>query len=102
MHLGPRLTTPDLAAIRFAGMFLSCANLVSAEPYVPVNPHGALFGNSVMEPRFVPGKQYSLDLDVDASGAIDPRQVVAWDGLGGTQEGPDFSNSRPSYAADAQ
>lgn len=67
-----------------------------------INPTGA---PSLPPPAKVPGKEYSHDLDSTTVGAIgapppaDAEQVIAWDGLGGAQDGIDYSDSpRPDYS----
>jgi hypothetical protein len=71
--------------------------LANAAPYVPVAlPPGAFptLGPGVIPAAGVFGKEYSHNFDHDFMGGADPEQVVAWDGLGGTLDGIDYSGSR--------
>lgn len=80
------------------GAVVSCAPLSLAAPYVPVvlppmaNP---AVGPGVIPVDEVFGKEYSRDIDQDAMGAALPEQVVAWDGVGGTLDGLNYTGSRP-------
>ncbi|QDU54942.1 hypothetical protein [Aeoliella mucimassa] len=76
-------------------------------PFVPVVPpyDGQIAGPSVLLPSQVAGKEYSHDSDYSAfgvGGIIDPEQVIKWDGSGGTEDGRDYSGSRPTYTSDDQ
>ena len=51
-------------------------------------------GPGVILPKDTFGKEYSRNLDEDFMGVLDPEQVVAWDGIGGTADGLDYSLSR--------
>ena len=65
-------------------------------PYVGPVANPALGG-----PAVVYGKEYSHDPDQSAAppgGGLDPAQVIAWDGLGGTADGFDYSMPPPPYA----
>ena len=73
-------------------------------PYTPVVlPPGAVpaVGPGVIDPKLVFGKEYSHDFDSTTVGGpplppppADPEQVIAWDGIGGTTDGLDYSGSR--------
>ncbi|MGD9635907.1 MAG: hypothetical protein AB7U97_21680, partial [Pirellulales bacterium] len=75
-------------------------------------PYGGLAGGipgglgpGLAKPSIVPGKEYSHDLDhntVPPGGGLDPEQVIAWDGSGGTADGLDYSGSRLNFEQDAQ
>ncbi len=75
-------------------------------PYTPVSPTGASpLGPGVEVVSKVPGKEYSADFDhttAGLGGSPDPQQVVAWDGIGGTADGIDFSGTRPSWTLDQE
>ncbi|TWU25816.1 PEP-CTERM sorting domain-containing protein [Bythopirellula polymerisocia] len=76
---------------------LSSLETTSAAPYTPVViPPGAFpaIGPGVIVPKLVFGKEYSRDMDEDSMGVLDPEQIVAWDGIGGTGDGLDYSLSR--------
>ena len=110
----------SLIFFRSAGcLLLAAVGLCSARPalgtqlynspgpfVVPwISPTGS---PSLPSPAKVPGKEYSHDLDsttVGAAGApppADAEQVVAWDGLGGTEDWKDYTGSRPLYQVDEQ
>ena len=62
-------------------------------------------GPGLASPSVVPGKEYSHDIDhttAGGGGISDPEQVIAWDGVGGTTDGLDYSGPRPAYEADDQ
>lgn len=75
-------------------------------PYTPVViPSGATpaVGPGVIPPSLVLGKEYSHDYDSTTVGGgvlppppPSPEQVIAWDGIGGTTDGLNYSGSRPS------
>jgi hypothetical protein len=75
-------------------------------------PYGGLAGGvpgglgpGLAKPSVVPGKEYSHDLDTNTAppgGGLDPQQVIAWDGSGGTADGLDYSGSRLNYQNDDQ
>jgi hypothetical protein len=83
---------------RFASLgAVAAATYASAAPYTPVVlPPGAIpaLGKGVIPAPGVFGKEYSHNFDHDFMGVPDPEQVVAWDGLGGTLDGLDYSGSR--------
>ncbi len=68
-------------------------------PYTPVGgggfgEPGPVLGPGLITPDKVFGKEYSADVDheITAVGtAPDPKQIVAWDGIGGVLNGQDFS-----------
>lgn len=78
-------------------LLAALGTLANAAPYVPVVlPPGAFptLGPGVIPAAGVFGKEYSHNFDHDFMGGADPEQVVAWDGLGGTLDGIDYSGSR--------
>jgi hypothetical protein len=95
-----------------AVMLLAAAGLwpvSSAEATIPYNNPGPfavpLLNPTSMpglpKPEQVPGKEYSSNVDSTAGGTVDPGQVVAWDGLGGTADWLDYTETpRPLYAGD--
>ncbi|WP_252855089.1 PEP-CTERM sorting domain-containing protein [Aeoliella straminimaris] len=58
------------------------------------------FGPDVIAPNDVGGKEYSHDLDTDDTGALDPQQVIAWDGVGGVVDVADYTGTRPNWTAE--
>lgn len=78
------------------GVAALTASAVAAPYAVVALPPGAFpaVGPGVIPAPLVFGKEYSHDLDHDFMGAFDPEQVVAWDGVGGTLDGLDYSFSR--------
>lgn len=69
-----------------------------ANPWIPIaNPVVPFPNNNVPSPKVVPGKDFSDVHDRDAAGALDPEQVVAWDGSGGVRDSYDYSGSRLAY-----
>jgi hypothetical protein len=81
-----------------AAITLVFASATIAGPYVPVMlPPFATpaVGPGVTSPAEVFGKEYSREVDEDFMGTADPERVVAWDGLGGTLDGLDYTGSRP-------
>ena len=81
---------------------------VATVPYTPITlPPGAVpgIGPGLISPKETFGKEYSHDIDQSTllgGGMSDPEQVIAWDGIGGTEDGLDYSGSRPSFDADSQ
>lgn len=74
-------------------------------PYTPVTSGGFLIGPGVVPPEELRGKEYSHDFDhttAGAGGAPDPQQVVAWDGIGGTTDGLDFTGTRPRWTPEQE
>jgi hypothetical protein len=62
-------------------------------------------GPGLASPSVVPGKEYSHDIDhttTGGGGISDPEQVIAWDGVGGTTDGLDYSGTRPTHESDDQ
>lgn len=76
--------------------------------YTPIAlPPGAIpgIGADLITPAETFGKEYSHDTDQTTTlggGISDPEQVIAWDGIGGTADGVDYSGTRPSFDADSQ
>lgn len=89
-----------------AAVLTLAASANATIPYTPSSgPSGVGFGAVPHAPHQVFGKEYSHDLDQTTSGgggSPDPQQLVAWDGLGGTADGIDFSGSRPGWSQDQQ
>lgn len=86
-----------LFALAAAAAALAGSTNSPAAPYVPVViPPGAMpaVGPGVMAPKEVFGKEYSRDADEDFVGAADAERVVAWDGIGGTANGLDYTGTR--------
>ena len=77
-------------------------------PYTPVSlPPGAfpVVGPGLIAPSDTFGKEYSHDFDQTTAGlggTSDPQQVIAWDGIGGAEDGLDFSGTRAIYDAEDQ
>lgn len=74
-------------------------------PYTPVTVGGTEFGAGFASPGEVAGKEYSHDIDLTTAGpggAPDPQQVVAWDGIGGTADGLDFTGTRPDWTPEQE
>ena len=44
-------------------------------------------------PTFVPGKEYSDELDIDAAGVLDDMQNILWDGAGGVADATDYNGA---------
>ena len=79
---------------------MAMATMLYSFPGPPVFPFAGPF---LPGPGIVPGKEYSHDVDVNTTGlggVPDPERVIAWDGVGGTRDGLDFSNTRPSFLQD--
>jgi hypothetical protein len=98
-----RFSVLVLAALAAGGFLIWSATPAAADPpYVPQAPFPAgLFNETVQAPKTVPGKEYSTHTpgvygtgDEDHFHALDPEQVLNWDGVGGTYDGVDFSGSR--------
>lgn len=76
--------------------------------YTPVVlPPGATpaIGSGVISPSLTFGKEYSHDQDESTAGAgggADAQQVIAWDGIGGTADGLDYTGTRPTYSMEDQ
>jgi len=76
----------------------SFAYAASAQPFVPQTPVVTpVPGSIIPTPPQVPNKAYSNRLDENSIGAADPMQVIRWDGVGGVEDGPDFT---PLFATD--
>ncbi|TWT86546.1 hypothetical protein Mal64_33720 [Pseudobythopirellula maris] len=88
------------------GLSMTAGAALATIPYTPVTPPGNLaLGPGVVAPSDVLGKEYSHDFDestLGGGGLPDPEQVIAWDGVGGTADGVDFSGSRPNDDTDRQ
>ncbi len=81
-----------VAAFSLAGLGAGTAS--ATIPYGGLAPGTPTLGPGLAPPSIVPGKEYSHDLDheITAVGtALDPKQIVAWDGSGGVANGLDFS-----------
>ncbi|MGL4514195.1 MAG: hypothetical protein ACRCT8_13980 [Lacipirellulaceae bacterium] len=81
---------------------VACSSLALATiPYTPVPIVGSQnVGPGVEPPSVVIGKEYSHDRDVDSTPAVDPQQIIAWDGIGGVADGQDFTGTRPNWTPD--
>lgn len=90
----------------FAGMLLVAAPAWATIPYTPVVSAGlSPLGPEVEAARSVPGKEYSHDFDhttAGPGGTPDGEQIVAWDGIGGTDDGIDFTGTRLNWTADQE
>lgn len=96
------------------GLLVAGALLVGSTPalatiaYSPVAlPPNATpgIGPGLIAPKDTFGKEYSHDTDQSTAGGggvFDPQQVIAWDGVGGTADGLDYSGTRPSYSPEDQ
>ena len=73
-------------------------------PYSPVPATGLpVVGPNALAPDGLYGKEYSHDPDFSVLGpALDPEQVVAWDGAGGTADGVDYTGTRPTWMMDQE
>jgi hypothetical protein len=99
-----------IACGRLAAIVTVAASCVSTAQ--ATIPYGGLVGGipgglgpGLAKPNVVPGKEYSHDMDTNTAppgGGLDPQQVIAWDGSGGTADGLDYSGSRPNYQNDDQ
>ena len=64
------------------------------------------FGPGVILPPAVGGKEFSHDRDYEVlfggppDTALDPQQIVAWDGVGGVVNVTDYTGTRPTYTPD--
>lgn len=93
-----------LATLATMAMFALTKPAVAVVPYAPVPTSGTpIVGPGVLAPDGVYGKEYSHDLDFSTVGPVlDPQQVIAWDGGGGTADSIDYSGTRPNWEADQQ
>jgi len=94
-----------LLALLFVVAVLQFAVSRPAEATIMYNNPGPFVGPvsnpGLAGPAQVYGKEYSHDPDQSAAppgGGIDPAQVIAWDGLGGTADGFDYSLPAPPFA----
>lgn len=90
-YLGRRILPCFIVA---TGMSLTSplTHAASAQPYVLQTPTATpLPGTVIPSSAQVPGKHYSDRLDENSIGAADPMQVLRWDGIGGVEDGPDFT-----------
>lgn len=74
-------------------------------PYTPVTVGGTFLGAGYALPSEAAGKEYSHDFDhttAGPGGAPDGQQIVAWDGVGGTADGLDFTGTRPNWTPDQE
>jgi hypothetical protein len=77
-------------------------------PYTPIAlPPGAMpgIGPGLISPKETFGKEYSHDTDqttLFGGGISDPEQVIAWDGIGGTADGLDYSGTRLTFDTESQ
>ncbi|TWT32367.1 hypothetical protein KOR34_41300 [Posidoniimonas corsicana] len=97
-----------MPVLRSTGL-LALASLLTAAahaavPYTPVPVSGLpVVGPGMSAPDGVYGKEHSHDFDFSTVGpTADPQQVIAWDGIGGTADGVDFSFTRPDWKEDQQ
>lgn len=83
------------ALVCAVGAILSIAPRGAAYTPVVLPPMAVpAVGPGVIVPNNVFGKEYSRNLDENSLGVVDPERVVAWDGVGGTLDGLDYSGSR--------
>lgn len=91
-----------------AGVLLSASPALATTPYTPVAlPPGATpaIGPGLIAPAATFGKEYSHDIDHTTTlggGVPDAQQVIAWDGVGGTTDGLDYTGTRPTHTPDDQ
>lgn len=91
-----------------AGVLLSATPALATIPYSPIAlPPGAVpgVGPGLISPADTFGKEYSHDVDQSTAGAggvPDPQQIIAWDGVGGTTDGLDYTGTRPTYTPEDQ
>lgn len=99
MRLSPRLVTLNLATV-----FLAASPAAAVIPYSPVPAPGPpVVGPGLSAPPEVYGKEYSHDLDFSVLGpTLDPQQVIAWDGMGGTADAVDYTGTRPDWERDQE
>jgi hypothetical protein len=89
--------TSLIGIVTCIGGIISTDAAFAATPYTPVPVVGEKLGGGLLPPRFVRGKEYSHDLDVDITPIFDPQQIIAWDGIGGVANGIDYTGDRPTY-----
>lgn len=87
-------------SVRFGAVVGAYACLLAsalADNYNPV-PGVLPAGGPLIPPvHLVTGKEYADHFDKDELAVLDPDQVLAWDGFGGTRNGFDYSMSRAAY-----
>lgn len=99
------MRTPTILSLLVAGV---ATPGLATIPYTPVAlPPAAApaIGPGLITPADTFGKEYSHDRDESTllgGGVPDAQQVIAWDGIGGTDEGLDFSGTRPAYTSEDQ
>ncbi len=85
------------------GLLLAVSPALATFPYVPVPFTPAILGPGLPPPSKVLGKEYSHDLDymiAPPGVALDPEQIIAWDGSGGVDNGLDYTATRPMFTPD--
>jgi hypothetical protein len=85
-----------LVVVASVAACLLLASGAYAGPYVIQGPFGGAPGPGVPTPDHVSGKEYSDNPDKNVVPAIDPNQVIAWDGhptIGGVADTFDYSGS---------
>lgn len=91
-----------------AGVLLGTTPALATIPYSPIAlPPGATpgIGPGLIAPKDTFGKEYSHDRDESTTlggGTPDAQQIIAWDGVGGTADGLDYTGTRPTYTPDDQ
>ena len=93
----------QFSLIVFAAILGMCVPATATIPYSNPGPFVSALGPGLPTPPMVPGKEFSHDSDITAlppGGGLDPAQVLAWDGFGGTADGLDYSSPPPSFATD--
>lgn len=91
--------------LSLAASLLIAPAAMATIPYTPLVFDGVDISGDVARPSKVIGKEYSHDFDhttAGAGGAPDAQQVVAWDGLGGTADGVDFTGTRPNWTPEQE
>ncbi len=84
---------------------LASTNALAVIPYSPVPVAGVpTVGPGILPPPAVYGKEYSHDFDfsVSAPALVDPQQIIAWDGAGGTADTTDYTGTRPTWTPDQE
>lgn len=96
--------TLRFTALALLGVFVISPAAHAVIPYTPLPLSGPpVVGPGLSAPDEVYGKEYSHDLDFSVVGPVlDPQQVIAWDGIGGTADTVDFSFTRPDWQEDQE